>query len=491
MTAPLETTFAEADTVEIAQIPGRVVVFLEEAGALTPLARRVDRLAKGALARLAASDAFARAKAGAGVTLAFPAGLAAEALLVVKLPRKPTPAEARQAGATIAGFNTTVPLTVLAGTAARIPEIALGLGLRAYAFDTYRKTDPEAKSPNATVQFLVKDPAQAEAEFAPFKAQIEGVFLARDLTSEPANVLTTTEYANRLTELRALGVEVEVLEEPELEALGMRTLLAVGLGSETPTKVVVMQWRGGGDEQPFALVGKGVVFDTGGISIKPGGGMEEMTMDMGGSAVVAGTMRTLALRKAKANVVGLVGLVENMPDGRATRPGDVVKSMKGDTIEIINTDAEGRLVLADVLWYTQERFNPTGIVDLATLTGAIIIALGHENAGVFSNDDTLANHFLSAATIEGEGAWRMPLSPAYDKALKNRIADISNVGGRPAGAITAAQFLQRFIKDGTPWVHLDIAGVAYRTSDSDLAPKGATGWGVRALDRLIRDRYEN
>jgi leucyl aminopeptidase len=233
-----------------------------------------------------------------------------------------------------------------------------------------------------------------------------------------------------------------------------------------------------------------VVFDSGGISIKPASGMEEMTMDMGGAGVVSGVMKTLALRKASANVVGLVGLVENMLDGRAQRPGDVVRSMKGDTVEVINTDAEGRLVLADVLWYAQERFKPVAMVDLATLTGAIIVALGHEKAGVFANDDAFAKAFLDAAEAEGEGAWRMPLAPAYDKALKSRIADIANVGGRPAGAVTAAQFLKRFVKDEVPWIHLDIAGVAYVGKDGDLGPKGATGWGVRALDRLIRDGYE-
>jgi leucyl aminopeptidase len=340
------------------------------------------------------------------------------------------------------------------------------------------------------VSFEVRDPAAADAAFAPLAAQAEGVYLARDLVSEPANVLGTIEFASRLFGLKDLGVEVEVLDEPELERLGMRTLLAVGAGSESPSKVVVMQWKGGADEAPFVLIGKGVVFDSGGISLKPGAGMEEMTMDMGGAAVVAGVMKTLALRKAPANVVGLVGLVENMPDGKAQRPGDVVRSMKGDTIEVINTDAEGRLVLADVLWYAQERFKPRAMVDLATLTGAIIIALGHEMAGVFANDDALADAFLAAAATEGEGAWRMPLAPAYDKLLKSRIADIANVGGRPAGSVTAAQFLQRFIKAGTPWVHLDIAGVAYVSKDGELAPKGATGWGVRALDRLVRDRFE-
>ena len=492
MTTPLQTAFADVEGADIAGIAGRLVVFAEAVDALSPLTRKVDRLTRGAIARLVASEAFAKAKSGSTHVLAFPAGLAAEALLVVKLAKKATPAEARAAGAGIAAFNASVPLTVLAGAVGNVAEIALGLGLRTYAFTEYRKTDEDAPAPNASVTFLVKEPAAAEVAFGPYAAQIAGVFFTRDLTWEPANVLTTTEFANRLTELRALGVEVEVLEEDELERLGMRLLLAVGQGSAAPSKVVVMQWKGGAEgEPPFALVGKGVVFDTGGISIKPAAGMEEMTMDMGGAGVVSGVMKTIATRGAKANVVGLVGLVENMPSSTATRPGDVVKSMKGDTVEIINTDAEGRLVLADVLWYAQQRFKPAGIINLATLTGAIIIALGHEKAGVFSNDDAFAGAFLAAAGNEGEGAWRMPLAPAYDLALRSRIADIANFGGRPAGSITAAQFLQRFIEPGTPWAHLDIAGVAYVNKDTDFAPKGSTGWGVRALDRLIRDRYEN
>lgn len=491
MTAPLETTFAEVESVEIKDVPGRIVVFLDEDGGMGAVARRVDRLTRGAVRRLSQSPAFVKGKAGGGHVLAFPGGLAAEAALVVKLPRRPTVADARLAGAAIANFNTSVPLTVLAGALPRVAEVALGLGLRAYEFDAYRTREADAPAPNRAVRFLVRDPAAAAEAFAPFAAQISGVFFTRDLVSEPANVLTTSEYAERLLALRDIGVQVEVLEEPELERLGMRTLLAVGQGSVSPSKVVVMQWQGAGDDsQPFALVGKGVVFDTGGISIKPAAGMEEMTMDMGGSAVVAGVMRTLALRQARANVVGIVGLVENMPDGAATRPGDVVTSMKGDTVEIINTDAEGRLVLADVLWYAQERFKPSGMIDLATLTGAIIIALGHEKAGVFANDDGLAQSFLNAAAAEGEGAWRMPLGAGYDKQIKSRIADMANVGGRPAGSITAAQFLRRFVRDATPWVHLDIAGVAYVSKDTEFAPKGATGWGVRALDRMIRDRCE-
>ena len=250
-----------------------------------------------------------------------------------------------------------------------------------------------------------------------------------------------------------------------------------------------MTWKGA-EGAAFALVGKGVCFDTGGISIKPAGGMEEMTMDMGGAGVVAGVMKTLALRKARAHVVGLVGLVENMPDGLAQRPGDIVRSMKGDTVEVINTDAEGRLVLADVLWYAQERFQPSGIINLATLTGAIIVALGSENAGVFSNDDALCGAFLKAAADEAEGAWRMPMGQAYDDKLKSRLADMMNVGGREGGAITAAQFLRRFIKAGQPWIHLDIAGVTLAKGDTGLAPKGATGWGVMSLNRLIAEGYE-
>jgi leucyl aminopeptidase len=332
--------------------------------------------------------------------------------------------------------------------------------------------------------------AAAEAEAAGVAALAEGVFFARDLTNEPANVLTTTEFAARLEALRELGVKVAVMEEDELAQLGMRALLGVGQGSESPSKVVVMEWMGGGDEKPLALIGKGVVFDTGGISIKPAAGMEDMTGDMGGAGIVSGVMKALALRKARANVVGLVGLVENMPDGRAQRPGDVVRTMKGDTVEVINTDAEGRLVLCDVMWYAQETWHPVAMIDLATLTGAIIIGLGHENAGVFSNDDTLCDAFLAAAKAEGEGAWRMPLGSGYDRMLKSRVADMKNIGGRPAGSITAAQFLQRFVKADVPWIHLDVAGVASRPDDSAFAPKGATGWGVLALDRLIRDRYE-
>jgi leucyl aminopeptidase len=490
VTAPVQITFKAAEAGAVAELGGRIAVFLDETGRLDPAARRLDAKARGLLRRFAASEAFARLKAGEGHVLSFPSGLAAEALLVVKLPRRPSAVEARKAGAAIAAFNAAAPLSVVAGGVALTAEIALGLALKVYDFREFRTPDKDWKAPNAAVTFHVRDAEAAQAAYAPRAAVAEGVFFTRDLVNLPANVLTTLDFAERLEGLRDLGVEVEVLDEEELERLGMRTLLAVGIGSETPSRVVVMQWKGGGDEAPLALVGKGVVFDTGGISIKPAAGMEEMTCDMGGAGVVAGVMHTIAKRGAKANVVGLVGLVENMPDGRATRPGDIVRSMKGDTIEIINTDAEGRLVLADVLWYAQDRFQPRAMIDLATLTGAVVIALGHEMAGVFVNDDKFAGDILAAAVAEDEGAWRMPLAAAYDRQLKSRLADVANVGGRPGGSITAARFLARFVKQDLPWAHLDIAGVTLMPRETDLAPKGASGWGVRTLDRLIATRFE-
>ena len=495
MNSPIPIRFEATDLDRLATAEGRVAVIVSPEGRMDPAARRANRLSKGALARLLASDRFAGAKNGKLFTLSWPAGMAAEALDVLVLAPNAPAAEVRKAGAALARLKDGKPLLLMAGGRRRVADLAFGLALRAYRFDVHKSapSDEDGNGREGPSEAIVActRPDEAEADFAPLRAVAEGVHMTRDLVNEPANVLTTTAFADRLKELAALGVEVEVLDEERLGELGMRALLAVGQGSASPSQVVVMQWKGGAkDAAPLALVGKGVVFDTGGVSLKPAGGMEEMTMDMGGAGVVAGTMRALALRKAQANVVGLVGLVENMPDGRAQRPGDVVRSMKGDTVEVINTDAEGRLVLCDVMWYAQDRFKPAALIDLATLTGAIIVGLGHENAGVFSNDDALCNAFLKAARAEDEGAWRMPLGKAYDELLKSRIADMKNVGGRPAGAITAAQFLKRFVRDETPWIHLDIAGVALRKSDSDFAPKGATGWGVRALDRLVRDRFE-
>ncbi|MFZ7090402.1 leucyl aminopeptidase [Primorskyibacter sp. 2E233] len=486
MTEPREITFAEINLDGLAEATGHVALLVNEAGTLTPGTRRLNRLTKGAVVRALASEAWGKLKEGEAMNLSMPVGLAADAVTLVRLERRPTVAMARKAGAALATAAGAKPVTLLVEGTTRAPQIALGLALRGYRFTDHLSDKGEAPAPAV---LMCKDPVAVQAAANNAMAVAQGVFFTRDLVSEPANVLTTTEFAGRLEALGDLGVQVEVLEEDKLAELGMGALLAVGLGSESPSKVVIMRWKGG-QGAPLALVGKGVVFDTGGISLKPAQGMEDMTMDMGGAGVVAGVMKTLALRKAKANVVGLVGLVENMPSGKATRPGDIVTSLKGDTIEVINTDAEGRLVLADVLWHAQEAEKPAAMVDLATLTGACIIALGHENAAVFSNDDDFAGGFLKAAETEGEGAWRMPLGQAYDEQIKTLKADMKNTGGRPAGAITAAQFLKRFVKDDMPWIHLDIAGVAQIAKDTAFAPKGATGWGVMALDRLVRDRFE-
>ena len=492
MTTPPRIDYAALDPDALAEVEGRVAVVMGPGGALDPVGRRVSAMTQGALGRFAEGPEAGKMKPGDVRELAYPAGIRARGVLVLRLDGDSDAKVVRSGGAALARAMGSEDLVVAAGSLRRPADLALGLSLGAYDYRDQRGPDPEDEDAGrrGTVTLMVAQPDAAAEGAGRAQALAEGIYLVRDLVNAPANVLTTTAFAERLEAMRADGLEVEVLDEPELEELGMRTLLAVGRGSESPTKVVVMRWQGGGDEPPLALVGKGVVFDTGGISIKPGAGMEDMTMDMGGAATVAGVMHALARRGARANVVGLVGLVENMPDGRAQRPGDVVRSMKGDTVEVINTDAEGRLVLADVIWYAQERFEPAAVIDLATLTGAIIVALGHENAGVFSNDEALAKAFLDAARAEGEGAWLMPLGKAYDRALKSRIADMKNVGGREAGAVTAAQFIGRFVKEGTPWIHLDIAGTASVKKATDLAPAGATGWGVLALDRLVRERFE-
>ncbi|KFE35018.1 leucyl aminopeptidase [Thioclava atlantica] len=487
MTQPVAIAFKETDPEVFATQSGRIALVVGEEGKLGPAGRKLDRAMKGALKRAVESEPYGKLGAGEAMELNWPAGIAAQAVQVVKLDRKASAEEARKAGAAIGAKLGSDGVLVIAQTHPRAADLSLGLALRAYRFD-YHSGEKDAFGP---VTIMVAKPEEVAAEAAPHAALAEGVFFTRDLVNEPANILTTDDFAARLAAMQELGLEVEILEEADMKKLGMGALLGVGQGSEMPSKLVVMQWKGGDkDDAPFALVGKGVVFDSGGISLKPGAGMEEMTMDMGGAGVVSGVMRTLALRKAKANVVGLVGLVENMPDGRAQRPGDIVTSMKGDTIEVINTDAEGRLVLADVLWYAQDRFKPKAMINLATLTGAIIVALGHENAGVFSNDDKFAADVLKAAKSEGEGAWQMPLQPAYDTLIKSRLADVKNVGGRWGGSITAAAFLKRFVKEDVPWCHIDIAGVALPPSETALAPKGPTGWGVRMLDRLIRDKFE-
>jgi leucyl aminopeptidase len=482
---PVSFTFKGVDIDEIASFEGRVAIFLTSDGRMDPSARRVNRLTKGSVNRIIEEGL----KPGDARVLAYPVGMAADAVDVLCLDRRCTIEEARAAGVKLAKARGGKAMLLCTGNNGKADQIVLGLALRDYAFHDHKTDAKEDSSRDITV--MASRAEEVEYAATPLLAMAEGVFFTRDLVNEPANVLTTSEFAERLVAMQGLGLEVDVLDQDRLAELGMGALLSVGQGSESPSKVVVMKWMGGEeDSAPLALVGKGVVFDTGGISLKPAGGMEDMTMDMGGAGVVAGTMRALALRKAKANVVGLVGLVENMPSGNATRPGDVVTSMKGDTIEVINTDAEGRLVLCDVMHYAQETFKPAAMIDLATLTGAIIIGLGHEKAGVFSNDDALCNAFLKAADTEGEGAWRMPLGKAYADKLKSPVADVANVGGRPAGSVTAAEFLHRFVQEDVPWIHLDIAGVAHVKADTTYAPKGATGWGVLALNRLVQMRFE-
>lgn len=375
-------------------------------------------------------------------------------------------------------------------TPAAIGELAAGLRLRHYRFDKYKTARPDDAPATLSVTLHVADPTSAERAIADRGATVAGTLLARDLINEPANVLGPVEFAARAAELGDLGVDVEILEPAALEKLGMGALLCVAQGSERPARLVVMQWRGGNPgDAPLAFVGKGVVFDTGGISIKPAASMEDMKGNMGGAAAVTGLMQALASRKAPVNAVGVIGLVENMPSGKAVRPGDIVRAMSGTTIEVINTDAEGRLVLADALWYTQDRFRPRFMINLATLTGAIVVALGHEHAGLFSNNDELATRLLNAGLAANEKLWRMPLAPAYDKMIESKFADIRNSVGRPAGSITAAQFLQRFVND-VPWAHLDIAGTAFGAGNSEINASWAPGFGVAVLDRLVRDYYE-
>ena len=370
---------------------------------------------------------------------------------------------------------------------------ALGFSLATYRFDKYFGAAKLEKAPTLkNISVVCSDVAAAEAAFAPLAAIRDGVIFARDLVSEPANILYPQSYADRVKALESLGLKIEVLGIAEMEKLGMHSLLGVGLGSSRESKLVVMQWLGAADPKtaPVAFVGKGVTFDTGGISIKPAEGMEDMKWDMGGSAAVVGTMIALAGRKARVNAVGIIGLVENMPDGNAQRPGDVVRAMSGTTIEVINTDAEGRLVLADALWYCQDRFKPQFMIDLATLTGAMIIALGMDYAGVFSNNDELAARIADASKSVSENTWRMPLPTQYEKQIDSKIADIRNIGGRPAGSITAALFLQRFVNN-VPWAHLDIAPTAWTNEQRiPTVPEGATGFGVRTLDALVAKFYE-
>ena len=489
MTTPCQVEFVEESSAELADVTGIVVVFADGDGSLNGAAAEIDRLTGGALSRATNEEGY-KAAPRKPSRFAFPAGMAADAVILASLGNDPDRNAARQCGGTVASALKSGKVTICTagvGDAELIAEMIFAAVLRLYKFMDYKKAGDDAPGEISLIALSDAPEALASAS-APFAALAEGIFFTRDLVNEPANTLTTDEFAARLAAMGEMGLDVEILGEPELEEMGARAMLGVGQGSDSETKLVVMKWMGGGDEAPLALVGKGVVFDTGGISLKPAAGMEDMTMDMGGAGVVSGVMRTLALRKAKANVIGVVGLVENMPDARAQRPGDIVESMKGDTIEVINTDAEGRLVLADALWYTQQTFKPSAVIDLATLTGAIIVALSKSIAGHFCNDDEFNDEYQAACKVTGDQTWRMPLHQTYHDQIKATFADIKNTGGRNGGSCTAAAFLEKFIEPGTPWIHIDIAGVAVTGGATHLAPKGATGWGVAALDEMVRQR---
>ncbi len=371
-------------------------------------------------------------------------------------------------------------------------EAAYGATLRNWRMDKYRTKLAETSKPTVETFTVAGAPVDASTLWPSYHAIAEGVALTKELVTEPANIIYPESFVERCKHLAELGVEISVLDDKDMAALGMGALLGVAQGSRRPARLLVMKWdgTGGAQERPVALVGKGVTFDTGGISIKPAAGMEDMKWDMGGAGAVAGAMKALAGRKAKAYVVGVCGLVENMPDGNAQRPGDIVTSMSGQTIEVLNTDAEGRLVLCDALHWVQEKYNPEYVVDLATLTGAIIVSLGSEYAGLFSNSDELADKLTAAGKASGDPLWRFPLSKAYDKMIDSPIADMKNIGGKGAGSITAAQFLGRFIKDGVKWAHLDIAGTVWADKAGPVWDKGATGFGVRLLDRFVADNFE-
>ncbi len=368
--------------------------------------------------------------------------------------------------------------------------VAQGMQLASYRFDRY-KTKKKDKAKTLNVAVHTKAASAAKKAWADQEAVGDGVMFARDLVNEPANVLTPKEFAKRASALKKLGCVVDVLNEKEMKALKMDALLGVARGSRNPPRMAIIRWKGGPAKQkPVAFVGKGVTFDTGGISLKPAGGMEDMKGDMGGAAAVAGLMHALAARKAKVNATGIIAMVENMPDGDAQRPGDIVKSMSGQTIEVLNTDAEGRLVLADALWHCNKKFKPQFMINLATLTGAILVALGNQHAGLFSNDDELSEQLAKAGQDTNEKVWRMPLTAEYDKMIDSKNADMKNIGGRHAGSITAGQFLQRFVGE-TPWAHLDVAGTAMGSPQNEINKSWASGYGVRLLDRLVADCYES
>ena len=502
----LDIAFAKAELPKA----GVLVIPLAEGTALDGHAAALDAALSGGLTRALEAGAFTGKKGQSASLLAPGAGLTRVLALGLG---KPDALDARAAeelgGAAAAALAKEPEAAILADgmDPTLAAHIGLGARLRAYRFEKYRTTMKDDERPKlARLTILGADPDKSAAAYIPLAAIAAGVELTRNLVTEPANVLYPEEFADRAAALKKLGVRVEVFGQKDLEKLGFGSLLCVSQGSAREPRMVVMQWLGasgltkGEDgkkpkkpKDPVVFVGKGVTFDTGGISIKPAAGMEDMKWDMAGAGTVTGLMAALAGRKARVDAVGLIGLVENMPSGTAVRPGDVVTSYSGQTIEVLNTDAEGRLVLADVLFYAQQRFAPKFMVDLATLTGAIIVGLGHEYAGMFSNNDELCEKLTAAGKHTGEKLWRMPLVPlgeSFDKNINSQIADMKNIGGgRAGGSITAAQFLQRFV-NAAPWAHLDIAGMAWADKDSATCPKGATAFGVRLLDRLVADNYE-
>ncbi len=482
---------------------GAIVIPLFEDGKKPKAFDAVDEKTGGALTRALKAADF-KAKKGKLLEIVSPAGVSNARVIVVGAGASKDfgalDAEALGGAATARLLVTRdkAALFALDGFSAKkvddgelAARIAHGARMRTYRFDKYRTKEEQEEKPVLAKIAVYTPAAGAKAAYAVHEKIGDGVFLTRDLVSEPANVLYPDSFAKRCQKLADLGVKVTVLGEAQMKKLGMGSLLGVGHGSDRESKLVAMEWMGGkkGDA-PVAFVGKGVTFDTGGISLKPAPGMGDMKWDMGGAGAVTGAIAALAGRKAKANVVGVIGLVENMPDGKAQRPGDVVKSMSGQTIEVLNTDAEGRLVLADALWWTQETYKPKAVIDLATLTGAIIISLAHEFAGMFTKDDKLSKQLEKAGEEVGDLLWRMPLTKAHDEMIKSDIADMQNIGGKGGGSSTAAAFLGRFIQDGVPWAHLDIAGMAWNEKDKPTIPKGGSGYGVRLLDQFVRENFE-
>ncbi len=485
----------------LARPRGVLVVFCEDNLKFGPATQRVLAPLGDLIRRAAAADRFT-GKQGSSLDIVAPSGLNLPRVVVLGI-GKDSELKSRDivklGGMAMGKVPAAAPTaTIFAefGSGALKPnqvgDLALGARLRAYTFDLYKtkRKDDDVRPSKIEVNFACASPAAVEKAWAKSQAIADSVVFARDLVNEPANVLYPGEFARRVTGLSKLGITVEVLDVPAMKKLGMGALLGVGQGSVHESRLVVMRWNGGKrGVDPIAFIGKGVCFDSGGISIKPAAGMEDMKGDMAGAACVVGLMRALAARNAKVNAVGAIGLVENMPDGKAQRPGDIVKTMSGQTIEIINTDAEGRLVLADVLHYVNKRFKPKFMVNLATLTGAIIVALGQEYAGMFCNDDKLSERLTKCGEAIGERVWRMPLGPEYDKMIDSKFADMKNTGGRWGGAITAAQLLQRFVAK-TPWAHLDIAGTAMGSPQTEINKSWASGWGVRLLDHLVEEYYE-